>query len=41
MVSASSIKPNQTQQTDNIDKALERGVATTPVFINIATVLGR
>ncbi|MFK8078130.1 MAG: hypothetical protein AB8B84_16230 [Granulosicoccus sp.] len=38
---ASSKNSNQTQQTDNIDKAMERGCATTHVFINIATVLGR
>jgi len=40
VVRARSIKPNQAQQTDNIDKAMERGCATTQVFVNIASVLG-
>jgi hypothetical protein len=38
--SASSFKPNQTQQTDNIDTALERGCAAAQALINIASVLG-
>lgn len=36
----SATLPNQMQQTRNIDKAMERGCATTKVFINSATVLG-